>query len=155
MRAVGMVIGNELSGNTAYVGIVERNHMVEASTASSADPSLRGAVLPRASDAGVHWLDTRGFHQCQDFIAEFSVAIHHDVFVWTGKRESLSQLLADPLSLRVRGDIKVPDLAAVVLEMRAGRSRIGMITTRGAMGLTLQARLRMPTSIVASSSILT
>ena len=79
----------------------------------SAPRSKRG--LPRTPDARAHCLNAGGLQQIQHLGAEFGVAVQDGVFVRASIRECLAQLLANPCGGRMRGDVEVQDLAAVVV----------------------------------------
>ena len=88
--AVFVIVVDVLASDPPHVRRVEHDHAVETLAASTANPSLRPAVLPGTSNARARWFDARGFQQIQYFGAEFAVAVEDSVSVRTGIREGLA-----------------------------------------------------------------
>jgi len=73
--------------------------------ANTADAVLRHSVLPRAPNAGANGFHGTGMEKLDHIAAELGVTVEQDVAVGTGKRQSLAQLLYDPVAGRMLRDV--------------------------------------------------
>src|SRR5262249_1864269 len=87
--------------------IVQRDYVIEHFAANTADPALRHSVLPRAPSTGANRFDGTGLQKLHNIAAELRVMIEQDAAVGTGKRQSLAQLLSDPIAGRMLRDVEV------------------------------------------------
>ena len=83
MRAVLVIITDVLVHEAFQMPFVENDHMVEQISAAVPDPSLRNAVLPRASEAGLLGLDAEARHGVDHLRIEAGAVIDDQV---TGRR---------------------------------------------------------------------
>jgi hypothetical protein len=96
--------------------IVQRDDVIEYFAANTADAALRHSVLPWAPGTGAKWFHGTRLQKLENIAAELGVTVEQDVAVGTGKRQSLAQLLYDPVAGRTLRDIKVQDTSATVLD---------------------------------------
>ena len=71
--------------------------MVKNLSATTSNPPFRGSILPGRLDARPLRLQTRRLQKRDHSGIEFRVAVQDHITVWTNFRESLAQLLDDPL----------------------------------------------------------
>lgn len=107
VRSVFVVIGDIFTPQSPEVLIVQRDHVIKHFAANTADPALRHAVLPRAPNAGANGFQGTGLEKLDNIAPELGVTVEQDVAVGTGKRQSLAQLLYDPVAGRMLRDIEV------------------------------------------------
>ena len=105
--AVFLVIGDIFAPQSPEVLIVEWDYVIKHFTAKTADPALRHSVLPQASNAGANGFHGTGMEKLDHIAAELGVTVEQDVAVGTGKRQSLAQLLYDPVAGRMLRDVEV------------------------------------------------
>jgi len=97
VRAVFLVIGDIFTPQSPEVLIVQRDYVIKHFAAITADPALRHSVLPRAPNGGANGFHGTGLEKRDHIAAELGVTVEQDVAVATGKRQSLAQLLYDPV----------------------------------------------------------
>jgi len=107
VRTVFLVIGDIFAPQSPPVLMVQRDYVIKHFTANTADPALRHSVLPRAPNTGANGFHGTGLEKLDHIAAEFGVTIEQDVAVRTGKRQSLAQLLYDPVAGRILRDVEV------------------------------------------------
>jgi hypothetical protein len=107
VRAVFLVIGDIFAPQSPEVLIVQRDYVIKHFTANTADPALRHSVLPRAPNAGANGFHGTGLEKLDDIAAELGVTVEQDLAIGTGKRQSLAQLLYDPVAGRMLRDVEV------------------------------------------------
>ena len=116
VRAVFLVIGDIFAPQSPEVLIVQRDYVIKHFTANTADPALRHSVLPRAPNTGANGFHGTGLEKLDHIAAELGVTVEQDVAVGTGKRQSLAQLLYDPVAGRMLRDVEVEDPSATMLD---------------------------------------
>ena len=114
MRAVLVIITDVLVHEAFQMPFVENDHMVEQISAAVPDPSLRNAVLPRASEAGLLGLDAEALHRLNHFAIELGAAIEDQIARRGVVRERFPQLLNNPNTGRMPGHIAVQDAPPVM-----------------------------------------
>ena len=107
MRSVLVVIGDIFTPQSPEVLIVQRDYVIKHLAANTAHPALRHSVLPRAPNAGANGFQGAGRQKLDHRPAEFGVTVEQDVAVGRGKRQSLAQLLYDPVASRMLRDVEV------------------------------------------------
>lgn len=116
MRSVFVVVGDVFTPQSPEMLIVQRDDVIEYFAANTADPALRHSVLPRAAHTGAQGFHGTRLQKLQNIPAELGVMVQQDVAVGTGERQSLAQLLYDPVAGRMLRDIEVQDTSATVLD---------------------------------------
>src|SRR5215469_12579210 len=100
-------MGDIFTPQSPEVLIVQRDYVIKHFAAKTADPALRHSVLPRAPNAGANGFHGTGLQKLDHMPAEFGVTVEQDVVVGTGKRQTLAQLLYDPVAGRMLRDVEV------------------------------------------------
>src|SRR5579872_547450 len=119
--SVLMVVGQVFAPEPSQVLFIQRNDMIQYLAAATADPALSHSVLPRTAHARANSLDTTGLEKPEYFAAELRVTVEHDVLVATGKRQSLPELLDDPIAGRMRGDIEMQNSPPIMLDYKEAK----------------------------------
>ena len=107
MDSVLVLIGDIFTPQSPEVLIVQRDYVIKHFAANTAHPALRHSVLPRAPNAGANGFQGTGLQKLDNRPAELGVTVEQDVAVGTGKRQSLAQLLYDPVAGRMLRDVEV------------------------------------------------
>src|SRR5450432_2355129 len=115
MSSVQMVIANILPNQPTQVLFVQRNHMVQQLPAAASDPSFRHSVLPGRFSARALGLQANGAQHAQNLGVELCVPIQDHVSAWSRVRESFTQLLDDPVRIRVSGHVEMQNPAPCML----------------------------------------
>ena len=87
--------------------LIEGNDVIECLAANISDPTLRDSVLPRAPNTRTNRLDAAGLEKLAYIATELGVTIEQDIPVAARKRQSLSQLLRDPIGGGMRRGIEM------------------------------------------------
>ena len=114
MRAVLVIITDVLVHEAFQMPFVENDHMVEQISAAVPDPSLRNAVLPRASEAGLLGLDAEARHGVDHLRIEAGAVIEDQIARRGVVRERFPQLLSDPGARRMPGHVAVEDAPPIM-----------------------------------------
>lgn len=96
--------------------LVDGHHMVEQVAPAALDPALRNTVLPRTCQRSSQWTYPQASNGCGDIDPILRVPIKHQKPRSGVERESLSQLLHDPLARRMLGDVEVQNTAALMAD---------------------------------------
>ena len=100
-----MVVSQVIAPQTSQVLFIHWNDMIQHLAAATADPALGHSVLPRTAYACANGLETAALEKPEYIAAELRVTVEHNVLVATGKRQSLPELLDDPIAGRMRRGI--------------------------------------------------
>ncbi len=85
-----------------------RNNNSPATTSRRTLPTQRSATpFCRAPNARANGFHGTGLEKLDHIAAELGVTVEQDVAVGTGKRQSLAQLLYDPVAGRMLRDVEV------------------------------------------------
>ena len=87
--------------------LVQGDDVIEQFAASTADPALSDPVLPGAPSSRANGSNATCLQELENLVAEFGVTVEEDVPVATGKRQSVAQLLHDPIARRMCCDIEL------------------------------------------------
>ena len=113
-----MVVTQVIAPEAPQVLFIQRNDMIQHLAAATADPALGYAVLPRSAYARANGLETAGLEKPAYIAAELRVTVEHDVLVATGKRQSLPELLDDPIAGRMRRGIEMQNSPPIMLDYK-------------------------------------
>src|SRR5215469_11519758 len=105
--SVCVVVGDVFTPKSPEVLIVQRDYVIEHFAANTANPALRHSILPRAPNTGANRFEGTGLQKLHNIAAELGVMVEQDVAVGRGKRQSLAQLLSDPVAGRMLRDVEV------------------------------------------------
>src|ERR1700678_208328 len=93
--------------------------MVEQISSTTADPTLGNAILPRTSEAGSFGLDAEALHESGHLFVEVRRPVENQIFCGVIVRECLPQLLHDPGTAWMSGNVPVQNVC--LAKMRSGR----------------------------------
>jgi len=121
MRPVVMVVADVLGHEALEMPLIEHDDMIEQVSAAVADEALGDAVLPGTAEVRSLWLDPKALDGTDDFCVEVRAAVEDQIlrcfFIW----KSLSQLLRNPGTRRMPGDVAVQDAPAVMGDYEEAR----------------------------------
>jgi len=93
---------------------IQYDDMIDEIPAAVADPALGDPVLLRTSETSALWLDAKAVHCVDDFITEICGSIKDQIVGRRVIRKSLAELLDDPSTVRMPGDVAVKNAPPVV-----------------------------------------
>lgn len=111
---VRLIIRQILTTKPSEVLLVQRNDMIQQLAASTADPSCSDSILPRAPQTRSYRLNAARPQKAENLSTELCVAIKQDVTIGAGKRQSLAQLLDNPVGGRIFGAVEVQNSSSAV-----------------------------------------
>jgi hypothetical protein len=114
--SVIVIIGQILTPQSSQMLLIEGNDMIKYLAASTADPALRDSVLPRAPNTRANRLDAACLEEFPYIPAELGVMVEQDIPVAARKRQSLPQLLHDPIAGGMRGGIEMQDSPSTMFD---------------------------------------
>jgi hypothetical protein len=88
--------------------------LIEQISPAVSNPAFCYAVLPRASEAAALWLDAETPHRADDFLIEIRGTVEGQIAGCPLVRECFSQLLRDPSTARMPGDVAVNNPSPVM-----------------------------------------
>ena len=89
------------------MSFVQCDDMVQNLSATTSNPAFRGSILPGRLDARPLRFQTRRLQKRNDGGIEFRIAVQDHITVWANLRESLAQLLDDPLRTRMSSNVEM------------------------------------------------
>jgi hypothetical protein len=96
------------------MAFVEYDDIIEQVSPAVSNPAFCYAVLPRASEAAALWLDAETLHRADDFLIEIRSTVEDQIAGCRVVRECFSQLLRDPSTARMPGDVAVNNPPSVM-----------------------------------------
>ena len=114
MSSVLVIVGKIFAPKPAEMVFVQRDNVIRQLPANTADPAFRDTVLPRTPHACSDRVDATRIQKGDNSIAELSVSIKQDITIGAGKRQSLAQLLDNPVAGWMLGAIKVQNASATM-----------------------------------------
>jgi hypothetical protein len=111
-----MVVSQIIAPETPQVLFVQRNHMIQHLAAATPNPALGHSVLPWTAHARADGREAAGLEKPEYISTELRVTVEHDVLVATGKRQSLPQLLDDPIAGRMRRGVEMQNSPPIMLD---------------------------------------
>ena len=111
-----MVVSQVVAPQTPEMLFVQGNHMIQHLAAATAHPALGYSVLPWTADARANGLDVARRQKPEYMAAKLGITIEQDVFVATWKRQSLPQLLHDPIARGMCRNIEMQDSPSMMLD---------------------------------------
>jgi hypothetical protein len=115
VRSVFVIVRQILMTKSPEMLLVQSDDLIHQLTANAADPAFSDSVLPGTSETRSHRFDAARFHKSENLITELRVAIKQDVTKRTGQRQSLAQLLDNPVCGRMFRAIEVQNSPSAVL----------------------------------------
>ena len=95
---------------------IEGNDVIQQLAAAAANPALGDAVLPGASEGSLNRTDTQGANRDWDFPSVLGIAIEDQESRSRLKWKRLPQLLDDPQTRRMLGDVEMQNATATVAD---------------------------------------
>src|ERR1700743_184111 len=93
---------------------VEHDDITEQISSAVSNRAFCYAVLPRASEAAALWLDTETLHRADHFLIKIRSTVEDQIVGCRVVRECFSQLLRDPSTARMPGDVAVNNPSPVM-----------------------------------------
>ncbi len=118
MRAVLMIIAGVFGMQPLQMASVHRDEMVQQVAAATFDPSFRDAVLPRAFERGSHSPDLQRPDRCGNLDPILTIPVQDQNRRSGFKWKRFPQLLDDPRTGRVFGNVEVQDAPTIMLMMK-------------------------------------
>ena len=105
MGSVFVVVGDVFTPQSPEVSLVQRDYVIEHFAANTSDPALCHSILPRAPNTRANRFQGTRLQKLEDIAVKLGVTVEQDVAVGTGKRQSLAQLLYDPVAGRMLREV--------------------------------------------------
>ena len=99
--------GHVITHETEHMSFIQRDDLIQDLSATTSNPSLRGSILPGGLEARPLRFQTRRLQKRNDGGIEFRIAVQDQITVWANLRESLAQLLDDPLRTRMSRHVEM------------------------------------------------
>jgi len=107
MYAVLVVVTNILREQPLPMAFVHRHDVVLQVSSAALDPTLRHAVLPGTLEGGADRADLQGSNRCRDFQPILGIPVEDEKPRCRPQWKRLPELLDDPQTGRVLGDVEV------------------------------------------------
>jgi hypothetical protein len=130
VNSISVVVGGVVAKEPTKVVLAQHDHVIDEFALAGSDPSLRGAVLPRAPGCGSFRRDADRLDLLQDLVREKGVVVEDQVARCGIVGERLAELLADPGRCWVGGDIEMDDPTPLVVDEEAiewGQPRLRLL----------------------------
>src|SRR5215469_13769419 len=114
MRAVLVVIANVVEEKSLQMPFVHRNNMIQQLPPTAFDPALRHPVLPWTLERGLHRFNLERSHGSGNLHSVLPVPVEDQKPGSRAKRKGLPQLLHNPQTRRMLGDVAVQDAPPVM-----------------------------------------
>ena len=116
VNTVIVVVVRVLADQPAEMLFVQGDDMVQDLAPNTPHPSFRDPILPGRLDTRPFWLQTRRLQKGQHLSIEFRIAVQNYVSVWRSFGKRFAQLLDDPVSSWVTGDVEMQDPSSPMLD---------------------------------------
>jgi hypothetical protein len=116
MCSVAVVVPNVLIHQSFQMTSIEDDHMIEQIAAAVANPALSNPVLPRTPEAGPFRLDTQSLDGTDDLFIKVSRPIENQIPRGGIVGECFAQLLRNPRTVRMLGDVTMQNLPSVMCD---------------------------------------
>jgi hypothetical protein len=101
VRSVFVIIRQILTPKPSEVLFVQRNDVIQQLAASTADPAFSDSILPRAPQTRSYRFNAARLQEAENLSTELCVVIKQDLTIVAGQRQSLAQLLDNPVGGRM------------------------------------------------------
>ena len=116
MRAVFVMVADVFREQPFKMVFIKSDDVIQQVAAAAANPALRDAILPWASEGSLNWTNAQKANSDRDFQPILSITIEDEEPRSRLKRKRLTQLLNDPEARGMVGDIEVQNTAAIVAD---------------------------------------
>src|SRR5258708_2365416 len=114
MRPVLVVVADVLVHQSLQVPFVQNDDVIQKISSAISQPAFGDAVLPWASEVGLLGSDTEALHRADDLLIEVRSAIEDQITRRCIVRKCFAQLLCDPQTTWMPGDVAVENPPSVV-----------------------------------------
>jgi len=105
VNPVLMMAGYASAKKPAQMAFIDRNDLIEKLAAATTYPPFE-PILPRRLDPHPLYFQPRRFQEIRNSSIKLRVVVENDITAARGVRESLAELLQDPLSGGVTGHVE-------------------------------------------------
>src|SRR6516162_2807755 len=116
MGAVFVVVADVLGEQPFHMTFIDRDDMVQHVPTATSHPALRDAILPWAFKGSLNRTDVEGANSGLDLQAVLCIAIEDQILGSRIKGKGLAQLLDDPQTGWMFGDVEVQNATAIVAD---------------------------------------
>ena len=116
MRPVFMVVTDVFGRQAFQMTSSEDDYMVEQVSKTASNPALGNTVLPRTPETSSFRLDAQCFDRTYDFLIEVRSSIEDQILWREIAGECFSQLLSNPRTVRMLGDIAMQNFPSVMCD---------------------------------------
>ena len=124
-----IILFDELSKQPFKVILAKHDHMVKQLSPQGSNESLHIGILPRTSIRSPDFLYATSVQKRSDAIAIYAVIVPEEILGLQAKRHRFTQLLDDPIHVRMSCDRKVYDFMSTVIKHEENIQR-GKIDSR-------------------------
>ena len=111
-----MMIGDVIANDSAQMGFIQRNDVIENLATAASDPAFGSSILPGRLDPSSFYFQPRRFQEIRNPSIKFRVVVENDIAAAHRVRKGLAKLLQRPLSGRLTGHVEVQDLASTMVD---------------------------------------
>ena len=111
-----IILFDELSQQPFKVTLAEHDHLIEHLSPQGSDESLHERILPRTSIRSPDFLYATAVQKRSDAIAIDAVIVPEEIRGLQAKRHRFTQLLDDPIHVRMSCDRKAYDFTSTVIK---------------------------------------
>ena len=116
MGSTGVIIVQVLAKDSAKVGLIEDNDMIQTIPTNGSDHAFNERILPRRARRRDHILDIETLDPPLDSFSINSISVSQEVARSRIEPKRLNDLLSCPPSIGMLGYVEVHNLATVVAE---------------------------------------
>ena len=114
IRSILVIVRNVLVPQSPQMTLIEDDHIVKQIPAAVANPALSNPVLPRTPEADSFRLDTQNLYSTDDLFIKVGRPIENQIPRGEIVGECLLQLLRDPRTVRMFGDVEMQNLSSIM-----------------------------------------
>ena len=118
-----IILFDELSKQPFKVTLAEHGHMIEHLSPQGSDESLDEGILPRTSIGGPNFLYATAVQKCSYAVTIDAVIVPEKILGLQAKGHRFTQLLDDPIHVRMSCDREVHDLTSTVIKHKENIQR--------------------------------
>ena len=116
VNAVLLMIGDVIANESAQMGFIQRNDVIEKLATAASDPAFGSSILPGRLDPSSLYFQPGRFQEIGNSSIELRVMVENDITAAHSLRESLAELLQGPFSGGMTGHVEVQDLASAMVD---------------------------------------
>ena len=118
-----IILFDELSKQPFKVTLAEHDHMIQHLSPQGSDESLDEGILPRTSIGGPNFLYATAVQKRSYAVAVDAVIVPEEILGLQAEGHCLTQLLDDPIHVRMSCDREVYDLTSAVIKHKENIQR--------------------------------